>query len=316
MKKINVLVMSLLGVIIFNGCLSTFSRREPPIREFQTIAIADVSSKDPFVVTEYISDNISFKRGSVYFSTALFLSDLGILENTTKEQFEKFVNILFSNFPAEGQLKQIIIPDLALSQDINPEKNAYLFVTKDKNSVGRYRYRIESNIPLSSNRTKTYDGYVVSIKYGFYKNSIPAGWAFIMDVYFNKDILLYHGIAYPSKSAPLRFTGTGIGSDVNMGAIMDEQSSVSEVKKILKDVVNEALVNTETENEQQIASMKFLDKSTNISLSAYSYIDSDMEDAKKYFHLSREIEVDIPDNIMGSRYKELETIINYLLNVE
>jgi hypothetical protein len=320
MKKVNIFIIGIFVIVFFNGCLSTSSKRKPPIREFQTIELSDSSLTDPFIVNEYISDDVVFKKGSVYFSTALFLSDLGIMEDIKKETFEKYVDILFSRFPVTGELKQIIIPNLSFSQDIKEtnylsEKNAYLFIAKNINSVGREYYRIESNIPVASSWTNTYDGYVVRLKSGFYRNIIPAGWAAIMNLYFNKDILVYQGIAYPSKAAPLRFSGTGIGSDIRMASILAEQSTVSDVKNALRDTVDQAITATKIENEEQKASIRFLEKYTNVSLSAYSYIDSDIEDAKKYYLLAKSMEIDIPDNAMGNRYNELEKIMNYLINV-
>jgi hypothetical protein len=318
MKKICISVISLITIIWGNGCLGTSSRKnepEPPRREFQSIESIDTSSKIPFVVNDFISDNISYKKGAVYFSTALFLSDLGILENTTKEDFKKYAEILFSGFPSEGQVKEIIIPNLSLSQDIEHEKNAYLFVTKNKNSDGKDFYLIESNIPMASIYAKTYNGYVISLNGGFFKNEIPARWTSIMNISINNDLILYKGIAYPSKSAPLIFTGTGIGSDVRMNSITSGESTVFEVKNGLKETVEQTLTTTKSENQLQIDSIKFLEKFTNISLSAYSYIDEDIEAAIEYQLLSKEIEVNIPDDIMGSRYNELEKIVNYLISI-
>jgi hypothetical protein len=307
-----------LVVILLNGCLSTAStskRDEPPRREFQTVETVGLSKNDIFIANEYISDSKIFRQSSVYFSTALFLADIGILENTTKEQFEKFVGLLFTEFPAEGQAKEIIIPDLSLSEELEHEKDAYLFITKNKNNDGKDYYLVESNVPIASIYAKTYDGYIISLDAGFYKEKIPARWTSIMNVMVNNDILLYRGIAYPSKSAPLIFTGTGIGSDVRMNSIISGQSTLTEIKNQLKKTVEQALETTKPENQRQIDSMKFLEKSTDISLSAYSYIESNIEDAKQYYLLSQGIDVDIPDDTMGSRYKELEKIMNYLLNI-
>jgi vacuolar-type H+-ATPase catalytic subunit A/Vma1 len=131
---------------------------------------------------------------------------------------------------------------------------------------------------------------------------------------FNQDVLLYRGIAYPSKSAPLIFTGTGIGSDPNMKAIVSASSSIAETKTKLQETVESALDNTEAESQRHIDSMKFLKKDTYLSLSAYSYIDSDFEDAKKYYLLSQDATANIPDDIMGNRYAGLEKIMNYLIN--
>ncbi|GHV93486.1 hypothetical protein AGMMS50268_39890 [Spirochaetia bacterium] len=315
--------ISLLGVFVFfvllNGCSTLGSSKstffDNPRREFQAIEIADNNSTDPFIVNEFLSDGHSFKNGSIYFSTALFLSDIGILEDITKEQFEKYADIFFSNFPNEGELKEIIIPNLSLSQENDIEKNAYFFVTKTKNNEGRDYYLIESNIPINSKFAPYYDGYEINRGNGFYKNIIPASWTSVMNVFIIDDILLYRGIAYPSKSAPLFFTGTGIGSNGRMDTIISGQSTVSQVKDTLKETVDKALETTKAENQQQIDSMKFLKKNTDISLSAYSYIDSNIGDAKRYYLLSKETEVNIPDNAMGSRMKELESIMDYLLNM-
>jgi hypothetical protein len=304
-------------VVLFNGCFTTTSskKEEVPRREFQTVEIIDGSMNDPFITNEFISDNNSFKEGSVYFSAALFLSDMGILETITKEQFEKYTEVIFSNFPTEGQCKEVIIPNVSLSQEDRDEKNAYLFITKSKNNDGKYYYLIESNIPIASIYAKDYDGYVMRLNTGFYQNKIPARWTSIMRINTNNDILLYGGVAYPSKSAPLIFTGTGIGSDVHMNSIISGQSTITDVKNALKEAVEKALQNTQAENQQQIDSMKFLEKGTYISLSAYSYIDSDIEDAKKYYILSEQVNVNIPEDTMGSRISELSKIMNYLTNV-
>jgi hypothetical protein len=314
MKRVSgILVLA----VLFNGCFTTNSskREEAPRREFQTVEINDGATNDPFIANEFISDNNSFKNGSVYFSTALFLSDMGILETITKEQFRKYAEILFSNFPIEGRFKEVIIPNVSLSQEDGDEKNAYLFITKSKDNDGKYYYLIESNIPIASIYAKTYDGYVMRLNTGFYQNKIPARWTSIMRINTNNDILLYGGIAYPSKSAPLIFTGTGIGSDVRMNSIISGQSTITDVKNTLKETVEKALQTTQAENQQQIDSMKFLEKGTYISLSAYSYIDSDIDEAKKYYVLSEQINVNIPEDTMGSRISELRKIINYLINV-
>jgi hypothetical protein len=150
---------------------------------------------------------------------------------------------------------------------------------------------------------------------GFYRNKVPARWASIMSIMINDDVVLYRGVAYPSMAAPLIFTGKGIGSDARMNSVVSGQATVSEIADTLKDTVDQVLQNTVTDNQQQADSMKFLEKSTYMSLSAYRYIDSDWEEARYYFRLSQEVEANIPENTMGSRHWELEKIMDYLLNI-
>jgi hypothetical protein len=318
MKKAFGLTVSLFGILLI-GCLgspSVTSRgSEPPRREFQSIAASAFPSYEPSIVNDFLVDDSSFGIGSIYFSTALFLADANILMNTSKELFEKYASVLFSQFPREGEVKEIIIPDLSLSHKEGQERDAYLFITKNKTNEEQDYYLIETNIPIGSIYASTYDGYVMRLEDGFYKDKIPARWTSIMNIRTNNDIILYRGIAYPSKSAPLIFTGTGIGSDIRMNAIMSRQTTIAEISNNLKSTVEQTFQNTTIENQQKSDSMKFLEKSTYLSLAAYSYIDSNVEDAKKYLLLSNGIEVDIPDDIMGSRYKELYKIIDYLLSV-
>lgn len=301
-------------VILLNGCMSTSSPtpEEQPRREFQILD--SITATDPFIVNEFTSDNNTFTRESTYFSTALFLSDADKLESITKEQFEKYAGILFSNFPNEGELKEVVIPIFSSSKEENIEKNAYLFITKKKNNEGKDYYGMETNIPINSVYAKNYDGYVMRLNTEFYKGKIPARWTSVMSIMFNKDILLYRGVAYPSKSAPIIFTGTGIGSDVRMNSIISEQTSIFDTKKSLNETVKQTLETTKAESRQQADSMLFLEKFSNMSLSLYSYIDSDIEEAKKFFNAAKEIELIIPDDMMGYRFKELEIIMNYLLN--
>jgi hypothetical protein len=309
----------LLFSVILSGCLgipsSGSGNMGPPRREFQSVESGIYPSKVPSVIDDFLADDISFTVNSINFSTALFLADVGILTDVPKELFEKYATVLFSQFPREGEVKEIIIPGLSLSQEDDHEKDAYLFITKNRTNEGRDYYLLESNIPVGSVFASTYDGYVMRLEAGFYENQIPARWTSIMNIAVNGNILLYRGIAYPPKSAPLIFTGTGIGSDVRMDAIVSDQVTISETASRLENTVEQTLQNTEADNQRQADSVKFLEKNTYLSLSAYSYIDSDIEKANRYFLLSKETEANIPDDTMGSRYKELERIMDYLLNI-
>lgn len=321
MKSFCILGLSLLLLVGCIGFPTGFptgypisKKQELPRREFQSIESGTFPSNIPSIVRDFSTDDISFSTGSVNFSTALFLSDLGILADVPVELFEKYAAALFSQFPREGEVKEIVIPDLSLSMEAAHEKDAYLFISKNKTNEGRNYYIIESNIPIASIYSSTYDGYEMWLDTGFYKSKIPARWTSIMNIMMNGNILLYRGIAYPSKSAPLIFTGTGIGSDARMNAIVSDQRTIAETANNLKNAVEQALQTTTADNQPQADSMKFLEKDAYLSLSAYFYIDSDFEAANKYFLLSKETEANIPIDTIGNRYSKLEKIMGYLIN--
>jgi len=319
MKK-QIYAFIFLVIIFLSSCVGTSPSRTrvqvQPRRVFETVEISDRSSTAPFIVREYFKDSSSYGKRSVYFSTALFLADLGILGKTTNEQFKEYASIIFFEFPREGQLKEIIIPNLSQSTDADAEKNAYLFLTRQKNSEGREYFLIESNIPIAGiNDRPYYDGYVMSIDRGFWKNQIPGSWTSIMFLYFVNNNLFYRGMAYPSKAAPLVITERGdAASDIRMNAVLSGQSTLFEIKNKLKETVEASVKNATPENQQQIDSIKRLEQYTNLSLSAYSYIDGNFNDAKTYFSLSERIIVDVSDSVWGRRQNELRNIMNYLIN--
>ena len=319
MKK-QVYLFVFLVIIFLNGCVGTsHSRTSAPVqprRVFETVEISNRSSTAPFIVREYTHDGSSYRKGSVYFSTALFLSDLGILGKITKEQFKEYASIIFTEFPREGQVKEIIIPNLSQSTDADAEKNAYLFLTRQKNSEGREYFLIESNIPIASiNNRPYYDGYIMLIDGSFWKNQIPGSWTSIMFLHFVNNNLFYRGMAYPSKAAPLVITERGdVVLDLNMTTVISGKTTVLEIKNKLKETVEASVKNATPENQQQIDSIKRLEQYTNLSLSAYSYIDGNFNDAKNYFSLSERIIVDASDGAWGRRQNELRNIMNYLLN--
>lgn len=319
MKKF-VYILLVFTILFFCGCVGISSSKakkpEQPRRVFESVEIKDNLSSDPFIVNEFIKDGISYNKESVYFSTALFLSDLGILNEITKKQFENYASVIFSDFPKEGQVKQIIIPNLSRSNDESAEKNAYLFISKLKNQEGRSLYLLESNIPIAGvNNRPYYDGYIVKLDSSFYRNQVPARWTSIMFIYFVDNNLFYRGLAYPSKSAPLIITEKGIRSDTGMNESLSGQSTLADIKNKLKETVENIIKNTVPENQQQTDLLKFLEKNSNLSLSAYSYIDGNVNDAKKFYLLSEGVKVDIPDDAMGRRSSELRKIMDYLLKL-
>jgi len=319
MKRI-FFVVFILGIIFLGGCAGTSSKKEivplPPRRVFESIEIVDNVSTTPFIVRDFIRGNNTFQQGSVNFATALFLADLGILAEITKEQFEIFSSVIFSEFPQKGQVKEIVIPNLSRSSDSDAERNAYLFVTRQQNSEGRYFYLLETNIPISGIYDRPYyDGYVMNLNRGFLKNEIPGSWTAIMFLHYVDNNLFYRGIAYPSKSAPLIITERGeLGLDVSMNAVISGLSTVTEVRNKLRETVAEAVRVAEPENQQEFDSIRRLEQFTYLSLSAYSYIDGIFYEAKNYFLRSEEITVEISTSPWGRRQQELRNIMNFLLN--
>jgi hypothetical protein len=180
-----------------------------------------------------------------------------------------------------GQTKEVVIPALSTSAE-GEEKDAYLFITRKTNKEGRPFYLIETNIPIGSIYAKTYDGYVMKRDLGFYVNEVPAEWTAVMNIVYENDIVLYRGMAYPSKSAPLIYTGTSFGSDVFMKDIISGRYSLAETGKGLLDKITEVITKTEIQTREQEDSMNYLVKCGNLSASVYSYIDSKFEEVYEY----------------------------------
>lgn len=319
MKK-SIFVLISMFLLLLSGCLSSSPTRSSekvisPRRTFESVENIDASAKEPFIVQDYIHDGISYSKGSICYSTALFLSDLGILEGTSKNQFNNYMSVFFSKLPQQEQIKEIVIPNLSKSDKEDDEKNAYLFITKRKNEDGKDYYLVESNIPISSIYARTYDGYTMKMNAGFYKEKIPGNWTSIMSLRINNDILIYRGMAYLSKSSPLIVSETmgRVVSATRMDEVLSGKSTIAQIKNKLKEEVDKILENADQKNVEQNRSLTFLKKYTNLSLSAYSYIDNTFKEAREYYLASEKIIVDIPDDSMGSRYNELKKIMNYLL---
>jgi len=319
MKKEWVVFISLF-LFIFGGCYSGPSSKStnksiPPRRTFKSVENIDVSAKEPFNVQEFVNDGISYSKGSIRYSTALFLSDLGILEEMTKKQFDNYVSVFFSKLPKQDQINEIIIPNLSKSEKENTEKNAYFFITKQKDKDNKDYYLIESNIPIKSKYTKIYDGYEIRLETEFYKDIIPGSWTSIMFLRTSNNNLFYRGMAYPSKSPPLIVSDTigRVVSDSRMDEIISGKSTITQAKNRLKEEVDKILGNADPNNVEQTRSLTFLKKYTYLSISAYSYIDSSFKEAKENFLASEKITIDIPNDKMGSQFNELMKVMNYLI---
>jgi len=61
---------------------------------------------------------------------------------------------------------------------------------------------------------------------------------------------------------------------------------------------------------------KFLEKYTYLSLAAFSYLEADIKEAKKYKKLSEAIKAPIPDDNTGKEYKELNKMLAFLMRMK
>jgi hypothetical protein len=309
--------MLAITVILTSGCFSSpkaSTPPPPPRRVFESVEINE-DQTEAFIVGDYLCDGLRYRREAILYSTALFLSDAGKLENTSKEQFEHYAKILFEDFPAEGETKQVVIPGFSGIDDPEEKKNAYIFISKVKNREGNDYYRMETNIPIASITDlmqKKYNGYVMSLERGLIRNKVPGSWVSVMGVAINDDSLIYQGVAYPAKAAPLIFTGRGIGPDTYMSEILKGKDAISNVKTKLEDSFDVMIKQTKPENNAQEVSMKFLEKYTYLSLAAYLFLEAQTEKAKIYYAMSQDIKIEIPDDRAGSSFLELDKIMNYL----
>jgi len=319
MKRIAVLMVL---VVLFSSCVSTGSstqKVETPRREYMSVNTDGMDYSDMFVINNnYKSTNLIFSDTSKYLSATLFASDLGIFDSVSKEDINKIAELFFSNMPMENETKIIVIPKLSKytvkGDETQPiEKDGYFFITQYKNNEGIKKFRIESNIPISSYYGKDYDGYNISLNSNFYKDKVPARWVAIMSISFEKEIVIYQGVSYPSKISPLVYSGTGIAPDKWLAKMVTPGLNISTVIDDLETTVNKA---TETlpSDEVQRSSVLFLKKYTNVSLSLYSLISGEKEKAKTYFKESMSIDVDIPEDIRGAQFKRLTELVQYLLN--
>ena len=325
MKHVVLLSLSVLLLGCFSTPSSTSNMRpssssavrtsEPPRREFTPVEDIDPNAVVPFVVDEYLSDGRVYQEGSVKFATALLLSDMGILQTVDKELFHQYAAVIFTDLPAEDQVKQIVIPNLSQSNELDKEKNAYLFITKNYNQDGILYYLIESNIPISSyfRGPGYYNGYVMRMNSNFIKGEIPSSWVSIMYLYANENNLLYRGVAYPEKSDLLavRSSTGNIGTD-NMVSLRAGHSTVPGMKRSLERDVGDLLAVLEISNVPT-ESIEFFRKYVLLSLSAYSYINSNFDDAQNEYLISKGIDAPTPDNLMGRSFTELMAIMDYII---
>ena len=153
--------------VLFTSCVSTGKspqKIEPPRREYISVNTDGMNFSDMFVVNnDYKKMDLTFSDSSKYLSAVLFASDLGIFNSISKKDINKIAELFFSEMPVE---------------------NEYFFITQYKTNDGVKKYRIESNIPISSYYGKDYDGYNISLESNFYKDKVPARWVAIMSIAF------------------------------------------------------------------------------------------------------------------------------------
>jgi len=319
MKKMY-LVLSL--VVLLVGCVSNVPAiqqpEKTPRREYISVNTENKNISDIFVIdANFKKDDLIVSDASKKVATAMFALDLGILETITKDDFNKIISLFFTDLPIENEIKTIVIPRLSQysikGDEAKPiEKDAYFFISKEKDNDGKVYYIMETNIPINSYYGKDYDGYSIAINSNYYKNEVPASWVSIMNIAIKEDVIIYQGVAYPNKVSPLYFSGTGIAPDKKLANILNSKKSVSDIMKELESVVNQATEDMPTDDVQK-ASALFLKKYTAISLSFYAYLDGNIELSKIYYDLNKSIEVRIPEDVRGSQYNRLNALMEYLI---
>lgn len=323
MKKNTKLFIFCLIAQTFLSCASTKStknekKEETPRRTFESVDTTGLKLSDMFISDNgFIGDGKNYSKQTVNLSTALFVYDLGIANDISKDDFSKIGELFFNNMPLEDEVKMIVIPNLSKKTEndsAEAEKDGYFFITQSKNKLGETCYKIESNIPINSIWAKTYDGYEIAINSNFFKNKVPARWVAIMNIAVKNDTIVYNGVAYPVKAAPLQFTGTGIGPDRNLSNLTKEGVTITSVKTSLEETVIKGTQN-EPENEAQKNSMDCLKKYSNYSLALYSYLEGDNTSTKTYFENGKSIVVELPENSIGGQCKRLSSLVEFLLKM-
>lgn len=314
--------LALIGLILilFSSCLTTTSTKNiptPPRREYVSVETTDLTIEDTFVVSDsFVKYELEPDENSKIFATAMFLKDLGILNEVESSEFEAISKAVFTGFPASGEVKQIVIPSLSKYKkagNAKIEKDAYLFVTHFITKNGQEKFKIETNIPISSIWDDYYDGYFITINSSFHKDIIPASWVAVIEIAFENDIIIYQGIKYPSMASLLNYSGTGIGVDKWMNNPVSPDTEIKEVMIELEEVVEKATAEL-LEVPEQKESQLFLRKYTALTLSVYAFLEGDTELSKTYFEEANDINVIIPDNTMGKRYEGLEGIVSFILS--
>ena len=308
-----VIVILCFSVSLLCSCAGLGGRKEPPPRRhFESVVLNDRNSREPVLINEYQKEARRFTREAKNYAAAMLLSDLGIIGETPKERFEQYANLFFSDLPAEGQVKEIVIPNLCTSDETEIEKNAYFFIAPATDGNGVQYFTVDTNIPISSvYAPPVYDGYVIRTAQKFYKNIVPGSWAAVMEIVPKDNLIFYRGIAYPRKAAPLHATETGIKADVQ-SVNMLTGASVGEIRQKLLRNFND--ISTRNENNYDSQDLDFLEKFTALSEAVYSYLDADITGALKHLNLAKANETETPKNAMGSIYLELEKVMDYLLN--
>jgi hypothetical protein len=320
-KKIIVLLGLL--ILLLSSCLTMTNSNKapkPPRRVYNSVSTTGLAMADTFVVSDSFADyGLEPSVNSRVFATAMFFKDLGVLNDIDSSTFEAVSRALFMNFPATGEVKEIVIPALSNYQETGNEetaveKDAYLFVSHYTTDQGEERFKIETNIPIGSAWDQYYDGYFINIGGNFHKDVIPASWIAVMNVAFKNDLIIYKGVKYPSMACMLNYSGTGIGVDQWMNNPISPDSNIEDLMAELKDVVDKGTAEL-SEDKEQRDSQLFLRKYTALTLAAYAFLNGDTDLGNTYFEQAENIDVKVPDNSMGKKYEGLEDVVSYVLNV-
>jgi hypothetical protein len=316
MKRI---LFCLLAAFVLMGCemfkstttKSAASNPSEPLWRFESVDTAGLTLKDSFVMNDFVSDGVVFSKASREYSMANFLAEMNILQELDYETFYYLSDLLFTNLPIEGQVKQVVLPNIT-KQALSPIfiKDVYLFITKTKDNENHAIYRIDSNIPLGAARNNIKLRYF-DMRQGCYNGFIP-GNDLTGTVYlsFNKDLLVFQGYFYPTFIAPLWKTEKGLMPDSNFKHLLSGEHTLAQTKVKLEWDASVAIRDMNGKNE----SPEFMTKFTLISLAAYSFLDDDCEEAVRCFESA--INTECPpqqESLTFFAYNNLEVIMHYVL---
>jgi hypothetical protein len=324
MKRIHGGAVLALSALAFMSCLSApvdkaakAEEPETPRRVFTSESTAGLGFSDMFIVNpNYQKASLQASENSKALSALLLATDLGIKEKVSPQDLKKISELFFSHLPAEGEVKEIVIPGLSRykvtgSEKETPELDGYFFIAQRKTNGSQIIYTVETNIPMGSLYAKDYDGYVMEPNQSFFKEVVPASWVSVMNIIHNDQVIVYQGVAYPDRLAPLYFSGSGIAPDTGLKKLVEPGLSITALMGELESTVHEA-TREEPLDEAERNSLRLLKKYADLSLALYAYVSGDEAQSRAYLRRAQGIDVNLPENARGSQCGRLQELMEYL----
>jgi len=315
MKRFLVLIPVVIALVIIECSTTPLEEGTEQRLSFQPVNTAGLTVKDSFIVGEFTSDGAEFSKASRYYSTANFLADLDILDDVDFDAFDSLSTVLFADLPAEGQTKEVVIPNAAPEVKGNDSiRDAYLFITKTTGGDRCGCYLIETNIPVGAMRNKNDTIFFLNNKTGFFKGEIPGNYANgVLSLTCDGDLLVYQGLVYPNLTPPLGFSAKGLKPDSQLNCLLSGDMSLDQIKAKLGGQAKML----ENHTAKPGGAFKFLEKFVNMSLCAYSFLESDFDAASRYYDKAACINCPAPeDSDYDLNYKGLEKVMKYVIRAE